>query len=333
MPLIKIQEGLLERDNFYLTSGFSDFLGNGTYTRKSGAFELKQGEIKRNFYFQDFVIEVRKEEAILNPNESHFFFVEVINRQTRVLQKIGLYEDQQAHATHWKIICHDQFIQTYVSQDGLNWNNIGGYKLIDEEVVYQGFEVKGETALTFTDYRVYHNPFVTLLNFDEGYKAELYNLNDDLIKTRLFEEDMMVTLFLDDNLEGYFKVYDLTGQLVYTSPSDSLEMGSIYSYTPYDLEITYKGDVIGYGPTHLKSNLQMLQLKNVGSEAYYNLRLIPFKATSKEDVIELSLDGVTYADKVIIETLEVQQVQDIYVRITKENEYDFEVHSFEIKIY
>lgn len=333
MPLIKIQEGLLERDNFYLTSSFSDFLGNGTYAKSLGYFELKQGEIKRNFTYKEFVIEVIKDNKTLQKEESYSFFIEVLNKDGE-LKEIGLCETQgEANITHWRITCYENFIQTYISLDGVNWENTSGTKLIDMKIVYQGFKVKGETSLVFTDYRVYHNPFITLQNFEEDFKVELYSATDALIKTRLFDANMEAHIFIDNNVEGYFKVYDYTNNLIFTSQKYVLSMGGVYVYTPYELEMTYKGNVIGYGPTHLGKNLQLLQLKNIGTELYENLKVVHLKATSDKDIIELSLDGLTYTVSLNIASLALGEVQDIYVRITKDDVYDFMVNEFELRIY
>lgn len=328
MPLIKQRGGLLEEQDFYLTSDFADFLVSGEATRKDGVFELKQGTIKRHFTYDTFVIDVEKEYKQLAEGQEQHFFIQTDRRTIGIYDTVG-----DGYAAYWRILCHERFVQTYKSADGQDWTNVGGLMLENgETILYQGFTIKGEVPLRFTYYTVYHDPYLTLQNFPEGFQAELYDTEGSLLKAALFDGQMAAKLYLDYCRNGMVKIINAGGNVVYEAKVADYTMGDVYTYTNYLLEILYAGEVIDYGPTHLDEKpIQRMALRNVSAEEdYSNITLAVTCASG--DKVEISLDGSTYSEQIIVEHLAAGADKPFYVRIQKQPHSEFEVRNFEITI-
>lgn len=328
MPLIKQQKGLLEQDNFYLTSSFSDFLGSAQYGRNDHYFELKRGEIKRHFIYDEFVIDVKKEPKILDKKDKHSFFIETS------LGQIGLEElTGTEQITNWRILCYDRFMQVYESiDDGETWINKGGYKLKeDEKILYQGFRQEGESFLKFTEYKVYGSPFLYLQNFSKGFKSILYDEEHQELEQMVFNDNMTAQIFLDKPIKGYVKIYDTTSDLVCTSRIEKFDIGDRYAFTPYELEVVYEGNTLEYGPTYLGDiEVTRMKLVNKSKEIYPNITLL--LTNVQVDVVQLSFDGNNYFDDIKVEKLDAGEEKIFYIKIIKKFTNEFIVREFELKI-
>ncbi|QCH28450.1 hypothetical protein [Clostridium tyrobutyricum] len=329
MKLIKVKDGLLEVENFFLTSSFSDFAGSANVSRDINTGKVKlisNSKIERNFKFQEFVIEIGKENfdsmgiddysAIYFDNEKYTFGV----------------KDKKQDEQHkfWKILKQDNYIQAYVSDDGINYTNIGGMNFPDE-ILHQGFEKYSNEDFILNNYKVYANPYVTLQNFAENTVCELYDVNDNLLKTRVFDSNMECKVFLDSNIQGYFVFKDTNGNELYKSGLIDLKYGDVYVLSKYEIEIIYNGLVVtNTSPGILKDLEESITIKNVDNIDYTGLNI--GIQTSSNDLIQLSLDGETYSDTAILD-LAQEQSKDIFVKITKNaDNHNFSVRDFQLVI-
>lgn len=328
MPFIKQRHGLLEEQDFYLTSDFADFLVSGEVSRKDGTFTLKSGTIKRHFTYESFVIDVQKEYKQLTGEEQQAFFLETDRRI------IGLYDCQgDGYAAYWRILCHDRFVQAYKSADGQEWVNVGGTLLEnDEPILYQGFRVQGGTALKFTRYTVYQGPYLTLQNFPEGFKAELCNTEGSPLRAALFDGQMTANIFLGYGQNGILIISDAADNVVYEAPAADYTLGEIYTYTAYLLEILYDGEVINYGPTQLDEKpVQRMILRNASANETYTDVTLAVSCVNG-DQVQMSLDGTNYGEQVTVDTLAAGEEKPFYVKIGRKGHSEFEVRYFEITI-
>jgi hypothetical protein len=309
MSLIKIADGLLEYDNFLLTSQIEDFLGNGKYSKTLNKFVLKTGEVKRPFLNNDFVLEITKDPIELLKEDRFLFFIETEN------EKIGMEEVQgKDQIKHWKIILSNGFIQTYTSMNGIEWINIGGIPLEKSEIVkYQGFLQEGKTHLVIRDYQVYKNPYVTIQNFPPGTKVKVLDNKDTLIKERLFDENMEAKIFLDYCLLGRLAFYDLEDKLILKSSLLNLKYGDIYAYAPKRLQLIHEGKILFYETENLKSCEEKLILKNPNQVVFENVNLKVIKNNS--DIIELSSDGENYTNHLMLNKINPSEEIEIKLRI------------------
>ena len=329
MPFIKQRHGLLEEQDFYLTSDFADFLVSGEAARKDGVFELKSGAIKRHFdAYSNFVIDVQKEYKQLAGEEKQYFFVETDRRS------IGLYDSEgDGYAAYWRILCNERFVQAYKSADGQEWVNVGGSLLEnDEQIFYQGFRVEGGTALKFSHYAVYQDPYLTLQNFPEGFKAELCDTEGSPLRAALFDAQMAAYIFLGYNQSGVLKISDAGGNVVYEAAIAGYVQGEIYTYTAYLLEILYAGEVIDYGPTQLDEKpVQRMILRNANTDETYTAITLAISCNNG-DKVQISLDGTNYAEQITVETLSAGEERPFYVQIGRKQHSEFEVRNFKITI-
>ncbi|MBV4417287.1 hypothetical protein [Clostridium tyrobutyricum] len=329
MKLIKVKDGLLEVENFFLTSSFSDFAGSANVSRDIGTGKvnlISNSKIERNFTFSEFVIEIEKENfdsmgeddyaAIYFDNEKYAFGI----------------KDKKQDEQHkfWKILKQDNYIQAYVSDDGINYTNIGGMNFPDE-ILHQGFEKYSNEDFILDNYRVYASPYVTLQNFPENTTCELYDVNDNLLKTRVFDSNMECKVFLDSNIKGYFVLKDADGNELYSSDLMDLKYGDVYVFSKYELEIIYNGLVVtNTSPGILKDLDESITIKNVDTLDYTGLNI--GIETASSDLIQLSLDGETHSDTVIL-NLAQEQSKDIFVKITKNaDNHNFSVRDFQLVI-
>ena len=329
MKLIKVKDGLLEVENFFLTSSFSDFAGSANVSRDIGTGKVKlisNSKIERNFNFSEFVLEFEKQNfssmgeddyaAIYFDNEKYAFGI----------------KDKKQDEQHkfWKILKHDNYIQAYVSDDGINYTNIGGMNFPDE-ILHQGFEKYSNEDFILNNYKVYANPCAILQNFAENTVCELYDVNDNLLKTRVFDSDMECRVFLDSNIKGYFVFKDTDGNELYRSDLLDLRYGDVYVFSKYELEIIYNGLVVtNTSPGILKDLEESISIKNVDTIDYTGLNI--GIQTSSNDLIQLSLDGEVYSDTVTLNLVQGKS-KDIFVKIIKNAEnHDFSVRDFQLVI-
>ncbi|HGG0418334.1 TPA: hypothetical protein ACJFE8_003139 [Clostridium sporogenes] len=330
MKLIQVKNGLLEAENFFLASSFSDFAGESNVTRdiKTGKLKLiSNNKIERKFDYKEFVIEVEKENfsnikdmdysMLYLGNSDHIFGIKDLksNEQNR----------------YWKILKKDNYIQAYSSNDGKSYINIGGMEFI-EPLTKQGFMKYSNKDFILNNYKVYVNPYVTIQNFPENTLCELYDLDNKLIKTRLFNSDMECKVFIDSNMSGYFIFKDRDGKVIYTSDVLQLQYGDMWVFSPYNFEIIYHGNVVtNVSPAMLQDLEELITIKNIGDKDYNNIKI--GTETPSNDLIQLSFDSINYADSLTIDSIKQRESKGIYVKITKNVEnHNFAVRDFDLVI-
>lgn len=331
MKLLKVKNGLLEAENFFLASSFADFAGESNVTRDISTGKLKlisNNRIERAFSYNEFVIEIEKENfntmtiddysMIYLGNENYIFGI----------------KDKELNAQNkfWKILRQDNYIQAYTSSDGINYKNIGGMEF-PESLTKQGFMKYSNEDFILDNYKVYSSPYVTIQNFPEDTVCELYDLQGTLIKTRSFNVDMECKVFLDsNNIDGYFTFKDPLGNVLYTTEIMKLQYGDVYVISPYNFEIIYNGNVVtNVSPSILQDLDEIITIKNIDTESYNNI--IIGTHTISDDLIQLSFDGMTYLDNLLIDSIAPNEVKNIYVKIIKNaNNHSFSIRDFQLTI-
>lgn len=329
MKLIKVKDGLLEVENFFLTSSLTDFAGSANVSRDIGTGKVKlisNNKIERNFTFDEFVIELEKEK-FSSMGQDDYCILYLGNDD----YAFGIKDEKQDEQhKFWKILKQDNYIQAYASDDGINYVNIGGMNFV-EDITKQGFEKHSSEDFMLNNYKVYANPYITLQNFPENTVCELHDVNDNLLKTRVFDSNMECKVFLDSNIKGYFIFKDAEGNELYRSDLLDLKYGDVYVFSQYELEIIYNGLVVtNTSPGILKDLDESITIKNIDTVDYTGLNI--GIETASNDLIQLSLDGVTYFYTVTLD-LEQGQSKDIFVKITKNvDNHNFSVRDFRLVI-
>lgn len=329
MRLIKVKDGLLEIENFFLTSSFDDFAGSSNVSRDISTGKVKlisNSKIERDFTFEEFAIELEKEN-FNSIGQDDYSILYLGNSGYAFGIKDGKQDEQHKF---WKILKQDNYIQAYASDDGINYINIGGMNFI-EGITKQGFEKHSSEDFILNNYKVYANPYVTLQNFPENTVCELYGENDNLLKTRMFDSNMECKIFLDSNIQGYFVFKDAEGNELYKSDLLDLKYGDVCVFSKYELEIIYNGLVVtNTSPGILKDLDESITIKNIDTLDYTGLDISI--ETSSNDLIQLSLDGIIYSDTIILDLVRGQS-KDIFVKITKNvNNHNFSVRDFQLVI-
>ena len=319
LRLVKIEDGLLEQDNFFLTSPFSHFVGNFNGRREQGGtkFELYSGFIERKFEYEQYVVVVKKSGANLEVGDNRLAMY-IRHDQNRAgimetrLQGNGSYK-------YWKLMRYHGFTQGYASHDGKDWNHLGGGDTPPTSI--QGFEVQGDVGFDILDYKVYKSPYVTLYGFPEHYICNIEDSNGDIISDAIFDSDGKVELLLEHIISGKLNIIDnLSSAIVYTSDIIDLKFGDVYSLTEYEgLDLIYKGVVLDFKPTLLNMRKEVVVIKNNSTNTYSNIGITPILPNQHNtDVIEVSFDGVTFHPFVNLETIAPNEEVDLYISITKD---------------
>ncbi|EES49665.1 hypothetical protein NE172_02155 [Clostridium botulinum] len=330
MELLKVKNGLLEAENYFLVSSFSDFAGSANIARdiKTGKVKLiSNNKIERKFEYKEFVIELEKENFKTMADDDYSMIYLGNKDYTFGIKDIKI----DVQNKYWKVLRKDGYVQAYSSKDGIVYTNIGGMEF-SEPLTKQGFMKYNAQDFILDSYRVYANPYVTLQNAQEGFTVEFYNSKDELVLTRKFNAEMECKVFLDAKTQGYFIFRDRDGNEYYKSELLALSYGDIYILSPYNFEITYLGQIVtSTNPTLLKDLDEMITIKNIGDKAYMNISI--GTQTSSNDSIQLSFDGVTYTDKLIIDSINQTESKNIFVKIIKNVEnHNFNVRDFQLVI-
>ncbi|APM41408.1 hypothetical protein [Clostridium kluyveri] len=329
MKLIKVKDGLLEVENFFLTSSFADFAGSANVSRDISTGKVKlisNNKIERNFTLEEFVIELEKEN-FSSMGQDDYCILYLGNND----YAFGIKDEKQDEQhKFWKILKQDNYIQAYASDDGINYVDIGGMNFA-ESITKQGFEKHSTEDFILNDYKVYADPYITLQNFPENTVCQLYDENDNLLKTRTFDSNMECKVFLDSNIKGYFIFKDEEGNELYRSNSLDLKYGDIYVFSQYELEIIYNGLVVtNTSPGILKDLDESITIKNVDTVDYTGLNI--GIETASNDLIQLSLDSEIYSDTIVLDLAQGQS-KDIFVKITKNvDNHNFSVRDFQLVI-
>ena len=201
-----------------------------------------------------------------------------------------------------------------------------------EPLTKQGFMKYSNKDFILNNYKVYVNPYVTIQNFPENTLCELYDLDNKLIKTKLFNSDMECKVFIDSNMSGYFIFKDRDGKVIYTSDVLQLQYGDMWVFSPYNFEIIYHGNVVtNVSPAMLQDLEELITIKNIGDKDHNNIKI--GTETPSNDLIQLSFDGINYADSLTIDSIKQRESKGIYVKITKNVEnHNFAVRDFHLVI-
>ncbi|WMJ80980.1 hypothetical protein RBU49_01635 [Clostridium sp. MB40-C1] len=330
MKLLKVKNGLIEVENFFLTSSFSDFAGESNITRdiKTGKLKLiSNNKIERKFNYDEFVIELEKEN--FNTLNDYDYSMVYLGNSDYTLGIKDIQTNEQNK--YWKILKKDNYIQAYVSSDGFDYKNIGGMEF-KEPLTKQGFSKHSDEDFILNNYRVYDNPYVTIQNFPEGILCELYDKKDNLLKTRKFDKYLECKVFIDGNMEGYFKFKNLKGDVIYTTDIINLSYGDVWVGSPYNFEIIYQGNVVtNINPALLQDLEELITIKNIGDKDYTNIKV--GTKTSSNDLIQISFDGESYRDYLVIDNIKQGESRDMFVKIIKNAENrNFAVRDFQLVI-
>lgn len=322
MQLVKIQDGLLEIENFLITSPIEDFLGNGEYHRNPDKFILRNGEVERKVNYDEFLIIVDKEATELAPDDRFEFYL------SDGTDKSGIEEIYNTEYTKfWKLIYHDGYIQGYKSDDSEKWSNIGGVKA--NKPKYQGFKTEGK-ELTINNYKVYRGPYITIQNFYPGTLVKLVDLNGQLIKERVFDNNNECNIFLDYPIGGTLELYNQLGELVYKSNPIYFSYGDIFMFTEYNLQLFYKGQLLTHKTTTLYSLIETVVLKNNSDETYKNINISINNLNNDE--ITMSKDNNNFFEGLVIEEIQSKEEIEIYIKIIKDRSTLFRMNDFTLEI-
>lgn len=330
MKILKVKNGLLEVENFFLTSPFDDFAGDANISRDIGTGKLSivsNSKIERSFNYIDFVLEVEKENFTIMGIDD-YSMIYFGNDAQHFGIKDDVFQDQNKY---WKILKQDNYIQAYASADGVNYVNVGGMAF-NGSLLTQGFNKYSAENFILNNYRVYGGPYVTIQNFPENTICELYSFDNNLLKTRAFDSDMECKVYLDsNNIVGHFVFKDTQGNILYTTEDITLGYGDVWIISPYNFEIIYLGTVVtSITPTLLQDLDEMICIKNVGDSAYTGITL--GTQTVSNDLIQLSLDGLTYSDTLTLD-FALNEEKQIYVKIIKNvDNHNFGVRDFQLLI-
>lgn len=322
MQLVKIQDGLLEMENFLITSPMEDFLGNGEYHRTPDKFILRNGEVERRINYDEFLIVVDKEATELGPDDRFEFYLSDVTNKSGIEE---IYNTE--YAKFWKLIYHDGYIQGYKSDDSEKWFNVGGVKANNPK--YQGFKTEGK-ELTINNYKVYRGPYITIQNFYPGTLVKLFDLNGQLIKERVFDNNNECNIFLDYPIGGTLEFYNQVGELVYKSNPISFNYGDVFMFTEYNLQLFYKGQLLTHKTTTLYTLLETVILKNNSEEDYHSINIAINNPNNDE--IEVSLDNEYFYGGLVIEEIKSKEEIDIYIKITKDRSDYFNMNDFTLEI-
>lgn len=330
MKLIKVKNGLLEAENFFLASPFDDFAGKANITRDISTGKLKiisNNKIERKFNYEEFVIEVEKEN-FNGMDMDNYSMMYVGNDDYLFGIREGKLDSQNKY---WKILKQDKYIQAYSSSDGTNYVNMGGANC-PSTLTKQGFSKYGSNDFILNNYKLYCGPYITVQNFPENTTCELYDSSNNLLKIRLFNNEMECKIYLDsNNILGHFIFKDTNGNILYTTEDITLGYGDVWVISPYNFEILYLGNVVSdVNPALLQDLDEIISIKNVGNAAYTGIAV--GIQTSSNDLIQLSLDGVTYLNTLTLD-FESNEEKQIYVKIIKNaDNHNFNIRDFQLVI-
>lgn len=324
MSLVKVLSGKLEKENYFMDSYITDFLGDGIWDFKEDSFSLKNGTIKRILPYNQFMIDIRKDVVFLDEDDMFSFFIEDESN------KMGFLEESIKSKEYWRFIYYQNFVQVYTSDDGQIWENHGGEHYEYKQEFLQGFTTKGNKSLTLNNYNIYKSPYITIQNFKPGTTVKLYNKDGMYIKQRNFKEDYTCEMFLDYNIEGYLEFY-FDNELLYTSNVRFFEHGDTYLFYDIRLQLLHNEVVLENETTVLYEYIEKLTLRNVENIVINNITL---KVNNPNlDKIELSLNEETYNTEIIINEIKGYEDIPIYLRIIRNKHYkEFNFKKFNITI-
>lgn len=314
MNIVKIEDGLLEQDDYFLTSRTTDFLGDGMFSRANNELELLNGYIERNFSYKNYVIVVDKKPDTLDIDGKFSVYTRKHTRRNGIEE---VYDSSTTgSATNWKIVQYEGFVQTYISYDNKQtWIACGGGQIREYSEI-QGFYVEGNVPLRLTQYKVYRNPYVRLFDIDLGYTVKMVDENGNILDEQISQYGD-IRFFLENEITAKFMFYDEYGVFVEETSFMNLKLGDSYVNLLYEIDLYYGNLIERYSTTKLNSLKEVIQIKNNSSTDIYD-DVIVRPVNENPDRIQLSLDGINYADSITFPSLAPQEMRNIYILITKD---------------
>lgn len=315
MNILKVKDGLLEAENFFLASSFSNFAGSANISRdiKKGLVYLNSNDkLERKFNYQQCVIEVKKQKSNkLNNDDNEIMYV---GTNTAIY---GIKDDKNGESNYWKICVDDGYVQVYSSHNGYDWTNLSGKKIYGL-LTRQGFKKEHTNPLIIEKYSIYSSPYITLYNMPSETKVQFFNEKNIKLEESAFNEDMEAKIWLNYNIKGYFRFSDITNKEIFTTKLMDLKYGDIYMMSKYDLQVIYKNKVVDQDKYSLLNDLcESIIIKNNDNKTYK--KIFVGIDTKSDDLIELSFDGVNFKDSLTIEQLQPNEGKEVVIRITRNN--------------
>lgn len=293
MKLLKIQEGLLEAENYFLYSPASDFLGENQYRRDTNSFTLIDGTIERILPYDNFVIIVHKDSAPVGSVEAIHFYI----REN--MQRYGITETSTGNDVsmpYYKIAKYNGFVQAYSSLDGVTWTNLGGWNVKTQTV--QGFTIQkqpnSELVFNLLGYQIYRNPYITIGGLFDKECVVLYK-NDVIIDRKIATQDGIVELFIHNNDNYTVKIYENATQtnLVYEE-NIACFMGDEWAISENNISLLYKNEQLTFVPTLLKEKTSEIIAR---TDVLVENVTIGIDYTG-EHIITLSLDNINFSSQI-----------------------------------
>jgi len=317
-----------------MTTPFPDLLGYGATHRDVSSFYMDTiNEVSRRMDYKQCVIEIQKENWEYGEAGDEFLFY-----IGDAHQRLGIkdYFEEEQHS-YQKIVYLENFIQCHVSHDREQWINVGGLDITGVNITTQGFRKTSNYPLRLMNYAIYHDPYLTIQNFPENYKIELYNSDDVKVNERLFTLNEDVEIYLDRPLnDAYVKVYDTDNNLVFTSDRMDFKYGDAFAMLEFELEAIYKGRILPDEEiTQMDTGTwsELVILKNTSDIQTYN-NLTVGTVVESDDTVQLSLDNINFSDTVPIVELDPLSEINIYVQIRKADTTNtFITRNFLFKVY
>lgn len=314
MKLIKVTEGDIELNNYFIETPIGDMLGEFIGSKEKGRFHLRKGFVERPFPFDEYVIIVKKEPIELIGKNNYKLYTRFEDRIHGILE---IDEDEGKPYSYWKLIRYDKFIQGYMSHDNKKWEHKGG---MDDFVGtnIQGFAVEGQ-ELIINDYRVYRSPYITLFNIPEGYYAIGYDANDNpVLEKRNADYNGIIELFVEHIIpNGKIKIFDDMNELVYEEDNFRIQYGDQFLFLEHDLALFYNNIELEHTPpTLLTKRLEKVVLKNLSEDTTYE-RVLVSVLNENVDRISISLDNEVFDEELEIPKIEPNEEIDIYIRIRR----------------
>ena len=324
MAFVKAKFGLLEQDNFFLTSPSIDLIGEGAWHRTQDLFVLTSGTVMRRLPYDQFVIDIEA-----GSGDTFTFFLQ------DDVTHLGIAVDAGVEYDNFRLTYFDCFLQTFYSTDnGQTWVNIGGRHLDIEGELLQGFELTGDSDLLLTDYTVYRAPHVTLQNWPPGTFARLTDEHGSSLE-RYFDENFECHFFLDRNIEGIVEIYEQNTdqEPVFTSEPMDITIGDVFIFSSETIQLIYEGRVLDYTVTSLPTLLENFKVKNIGAETAHDVIII--SVSLQNDIIEFQYQGGEWLGTLQLGSLEPEEEKPFRLRIRRnfESGLEFGLRYFDLIIY
>ena len=331
--IVKIKSGLVEKVNPLLKSKLSDFLGTGVFTRDkdTNIFTVHNGYIEKNFNMKQFILVIGKENKELEENSKYGTYVRIGGSRSGLVEYYDEETKDKKTSTHYKIIYYDNYIQTYLSYDNMEtWIATGGGQNKKVTDTF-GFFVEGNNDLIINDFKIFDSPYVQFLNIPNDYLIKIYDNNNKLIIKKKSSYGKVEMYLHKPIYDGYFIIYDRNETEKYRSEKLDINLGDIFDDSEYELEVYYLNELLDrYTTTKLVNpKLSILYVKNKSSHNYTNINIQAIPNVTNIDNIELSLDNISFNNKIQIPILNSQDTIEIFVKVNK----DLQSSNFGLKFF